>query len=189
MRKVILYINVTLDGCTAGPNGELDWMLPDPEMNQTLSDELRDRVDTILTGRNFYTAIDQSFRAQATDPASPPALVDFANWMVHTPKVVFSRSLSTVDDNDQLAGADIAAEIAALKNKPGKDMVHFGGSSIVQEFIQHGVVDEFWIKLYPIALGQGLPMFTENDQRANLELVSSTGYDSGIVVLRYLSRR
>jgi dihydrofolate reductase len=188
MRKVIVYINVTLDGFTAGPQGELDWMLPDPAMNQALSDELRDRVDTILTGRTFHEAIGPSFSAQATDPASPPALVDFANWMVNTPKVVFSRSLSTVDDNTQLAGADIAAEIAALKDKPGKDMVLFGGSAIVQQFVQDGVVDEYWIKLYPVALGQGRPLFTGKGRRADLELVHSQSHDSGIVTLRYLTR-
>lgn len=187
MRKVILYVNVTLDGFLAGPNGELDWMLPDPEMNQVLSDELRDRVDTILTGRVFYHAADQSFRAQAADPASPPALVEFANWMVETPKVVFSKSLDSVNGGDSVA-ADIPAEIAALRDKPGKDMVLFGGSTTAQNFIQAGVVDEYWIKLYPVALGAGQPMFTDLSQRANLELVHSKSHASGIVTLRYYSR-
>ncbi|TCO54962.1 dihydrofolate reductase family protein [Actinocrispum wychmicini] len=187
MRKVILYVNVTLDGMLAGPHGELDWMLPDPEMNQTLSDELRDRVDTILTGRNFYYGADQSFRAQAADPASPPELVSFANWVVDTPKVVFSTTLTTLDDGSRVA-ANIPTEIAALRDKPGKDMVLFGGSSTAQQFIQHSVVDEYWIKLYPVVLGAGQPMFTDLSQRANLELVHSKSHTSGIVTLRYYSR-
>ncbi|GAA1982652.1 dihydrofolate reductase family protein [Amycolatopsis minnesotensis] len=188
MRKVILYVNATLDGYTAGPNGELDWMLPDARMNQELSDELRERVDTILTGRVFHHAIDENFGAQATDPAGPPALADFARWMISTPRVVFSRSLTEVGEPSRLASGDIAAEIAALQDKPGRDMVLFGGSSTVQRFVGADVVDEYWIKLYPVALGEGRPLFTDLAQRANLELVHSRSHGSGIVTLRYFAR-
>jgi dihydrofolate reductase len=181
MRKVILYVNVTLDGFTAGPQGELDWMLPDPDMNHKLSLELRDRVDTILTGSTFYGAIHHHFSAQATDPASPPELADFATWMVQTPKVVFSRSLTEVGEDAQLA-ADLPAAVAELKAKPGKDMVLFGGSSTVQQFVDSGLVDEYWIKLYPVALGQGQPLAT---RLTDLELVHAQTHGSGIVTLRY----
>jgi RibD C-terminal domain len=115
MRKVILYVNATIDGHLAGPHGELDWMLPDPVMNQQLSDALRAGVDTILTGRNAYHGFEEHFRRQAADPASPPGLVDFANWMIDTPKIVFSRTLSTVSAPARLATADIPDEVASLK--------------------------------------------------------------------------
>lgn len=103
MRKVILYINVTLDGFIAGPNGELDWMLPDPDLNFELSNAMRERVDTIFTGRNFYHGIEHHFRVEAADPTSPPELVDFAKWMIDTPKVVFSSSLPEVAKGSRLA--------------------------------------------------------------------------------------
>lgn len=186
MRKVILFVNVTIDGYLSGPNGELDWMMvPDPEMNQTLTDELRAEVDTIVSGRIAHQALDANFRAQAADTASPPALVDFAHWMIKTPKVVFSRSRCDVGENARLATADIPEEIAALKAQPGKGMVLFGGVDTVQQFVQHGLVDEYWIKLYPSALGEGRPLFTDLQQRLNLTLVHSKAYDSGIVTLRY----
>ncbi len=186
MRKVILFVNATIDGYLAGPAGELDWMLPDPEMNQEFTDVLRDRVDTILTGRNAYHAFEEHFRAQAVDPASPPGLVDFANWMIDTPKIVFSRTLSTVSESSRLATGDIPDEIASSRRQPGKDMVLFGGVSTVQQFIEHGLVDEYWIKVYPVALGAGQPLFPNLKHRANLTLVHSKAYDSGILTLRYL---
>ncbi|MFJ7211469.1 dihydrofolate reductase family protein [Amycolatopsis sp. NPDC098790] len=186
MRKVIAYVNLTLDGHLAGPAGELDWMLPDPELNIALSDELRGRVDTILTGRGFHDAIEQNFRAQATDPASPAELADFATWMISTPQVVFSRSLAEVAEPHRLAGDDLAAEVAALKALPGKDMVLFGGVSIVQQFVGAGLVDEHWIKLYPTAIGAGQPMFTE---RRELLLLESKTWESGILTLRYTPKR
>lgn len=182
MRKVIAYVNLTLDGHLAGPAGELDWMLPDPELNIALSDELRGRVDTILTGRNFHHGIEQNFRAQATDPASPAELADFATWMISTPQVVFSRSLTEVAAPHRLAG-DLAGTVEELKALPGKDMVLFGGVSTVQEFVRQGLVDEYWIKLYPTAIGAGQPMFTE--RRTELRLVESKAWESGILTLRY----
>ncbi|WP_410666802.1 dihydrofolate reductase family protein [Amycolatopsis sp. cmx-4-68] len=187
MRNVIAYVNLTLDGHLAGPAGELDWMLPDPELNIALSGELRSRVDTILTGRNFHHGIEQNFRAEAADPASPPELVDFATWMTSTPQVVFSRSLSSVAAPHRLAGPDLAAAVAALKTLPGKDMVLFGGVSTVQQFVRMDLVDEYWIKLYPTAIGAGQPLFTE--RRTELELAESQAWKSGILTLRYLPVR
>lgn len=186
MRKVILFVNLTLDGQLAGPNGELDWMLPDPEMNQELTGALRAEVDTILTGRNFHHAAEENFRAQAADPASPPALVDFANWMVETPKVVFSRSLAGAGEGSRVAGGDLGQEVASLKQEPGRGMVLFGGVQIAQQFVQRALVDEYWIKLYPIALGAGQPMFTDLRDRASLRLVDCRAWGSGILTLRYV---
>jgi dihydrofolate reductase len=186
MRNVIVYVNLTLDGHLAGPAGELDWMLPDPELNIAMSGELRARVDTILTGRTFHHGIEQNFRAEATDPASPAELVDFATWMISTPQVVFSRSLPEVAAPHRIAGPDLAAAVATLKALPGKDMVLFGGVSTVQQFVQAGLVDEYWIKLYPTALGAGQPLFTDLKQRAGLKLVESKAWESGILTLRYL---
>ncbi|WP_372671737.1 dihydrofolate reductase family protein [Amycolatopsis kentuckyensis] len=182
MRKVIAYVNLTLDGHLAGPAGELDWMTPDPQLNIALSDELRSRVDTILTGRTFHHGIEQNFRAQATDPASPAELVDFATWMISTPQVVFSRSLTEVAAPHRLA-ADLAGTVAELKALPGKDMVLFGGVSIVQQFVREGLVDEYWTKLYPTAIGAGQPMFTD---RRELMLVESTAWESGFLTLRHV---
>ncbi|VVJ23095.1 Uncharacterised protein [Amycolatopsis camponoti] len=184
MRNVIAYVNLTLDGHLAGPAGELDWMRFDPEMNIALSDEMRSRCDTILTGRNFHHGIEQNFRAQANDPASPAELADFATWMISAPQVVFSRSLTEVAAPHRLAGDDLAATVAELKALPGKDMVLFGGVSIVQQFVREGLVDEYWIKLYPTAIGAGQPLFTH--RRTELRLTESKAWESGILTLRYL---
>ena len=183
MRKVIVFVNLTLDGYLSGPNGELDWMLsrPDEQMNPEFTDAMRERVDTILTGRNFHHGIEQNFRAQAADPASPPELVEFAKWMIDTPRVVFSNTLTDVASNVTVA-SDIAKEVAALKAAPGKDLVLFGGNSTTQQFVQHNVVDEYWIKIYPVTLGNGQPLFPTP---VDLTLIDSKTYDSGIITLRY----
>ena len=183
MRKVIAYVNATIDGAMAGPNGELDWMRPDPELNMTLSGELRERVDTMLIGRGLYHGFGQNFRREATDPASPAELVNFAIWMLETPKVVFSRSETSIAGSDvQQVSADIPGTVAALKQGSGKDMVVFGGVAPVQALVRAGLVDEFWLKVYPTALGTGQPIFGE---RTSLELIDSRTGASGTLALRY----
>jgi dihydrofolate reductase len=91
---------------------------------------------------------------------------------------VFSRSLSTVSASSRLASADIPDEIASLRTQPGKDLVVFGGVSTAQQFVRHRLVDQYWIKVYPIALGIGQPLFTDLDHRASLQLVHNKAYDS-----------
>jgi len=76
-------------------------------------------------------------------------------------------------------------EVATLKQQPGKGLVLFGGSSTVQQFVQHRVVDEYRLKVYPVALGAGEPLFTDLKDRAGLALTHTKAYDSGIVTLHH----
>ncbi|NUK73880.1 dihydrofolate reductase family protein [Streptomyces lunaelactis] len=66
-------------------------------------------------------------------------------------------------------------------------VVLFGGVGTVQRFVQQRLVDAYWIKVYPFALGAGRPLFTDLEERARLSLVHSKAYESGILVLRYAS--
>jgi dihydrofolate reductase len=184
MRKIILSVNVSLDGYLAGPNGELDFMmLSDPKMNEEITRALRERVDTILTGRTVYHAFDANFRAEAANPASPPALVDFANWMVDTPKVVISHNRSTLAEQDRVISGDLPGAIKDLKQESGGDLVLFGGVETVRQFIDQGLIDEYWLKVYPRSLGAGQAMFPT---RVDLKLVASKAHESGIITLCYL---
>jgi dihydrofolate reductase len=182
MREVIAYVNLTLDGYLSGPNGELDWMRPDPDMNHALSQELRSTVDTMLEGRVMHEAFEANFRAEAADPASPPGLVDFATWMLTTPKVVFSRTARTYGGPVRVATGDLAEEVAKLKAEPGGDLVIFGGTSTVREFVRLGLVDQYWLKVYPTAIGAGHALFP---RRTELRLERAESHASGIQVLRY----
>jgi dihydrofolate reductase len=187
MRKVIPVVNTTLDGYMAGQGGELDWMVHDPLVHAEAWMELRDTVDTMLVGRKAHQGFESHFREQATAPDSPADLVEFARWVLDTPKVVFSRTLSVADlsPSARLAAADIPEEVASLKQQPGKDLVLFGGASTVQSFVRQGLIDEYWIKLHPVAIGAGLPVFADRKGRAGLTLTHSKAHGSGILTLRY----
>jgi dihydrofolate reductase len=191
MRKVILFMHVSLDGFVCGPNGEQDWMtMDDSEMDTFLITDLLVTVDTLLVGRVLYEGFANFWPSVAKDPSSPKELIEFANWMESTPKVVFSKTLSSVDwMNSRLVNGDIKEEIARLKQQPGGDMVIFGGAGIVSAFTKLNLIDEYRIKLEPVVLGNGRPLFAIINNRINLKLLKSRTFNSGVVGLYYQTQR
>ncbi|SOD98005.1 Dihydrofolate reductase [Spirosoma fluviale] len=191
MRKVILFMHVSLDGFVCGPNGEQDWMtMDDDEVGHYLIPDLQKTVDTMLVGRVLYQGFASFWPTVTNNPETPPELVDFANWMNTTPKVVFSKTLTTVDwQNARLAKADVATEIATLKQQPGGDMVVFGGAEFVSSLAKLDLVDEYRIKLEPIVLGTGKALFKDVTERIKLTLTKAKSFDSGVVGLYYQVRR
>jgi len=177
----------SLDGFVGGTKGELDWESRDDEVGRSLVPEFLSTVDTMLLGRVLYQGFQQAWPAMAKNPASPKELVDFAHWVEDTPKVVFSKTLEKVEwKNSRLVSVksddDIAKEVSRMKRQSGGDMVVFGGARFVQTLSRLGLVDEYRLKLQPVALGAGLPLFKS---RVNLKLVKSQAFKSGVVALYY----
>ena len=187
MRKVILFMHVSLDGFVCGPNGEQDWMtMNDDEMGHYLISDLQTTVDTMLTGRVLYQGFASFWPTVVNNPSAPKEMVEFAQWMDNTPKVVFSKTLSAVEwKNSILAKEDPTTEIAKLKNQPGGNIVVFGGATMVQSLSKSGLIDEYRIKLEPVVLGNGKPLFKDLSDRINLRLIRAKSFDSGVVGLYY----
>lgn len=91
--------------------------------------------------------------------------------------------------NARLATLDLAEEVAKLRTQPGADMVIFGGASTVQQMIRLGLVDEYWFKVMPVAVGQGVGVFNRLEAPADLTLVGHKIYRSGVIGLRYEAAR
>ena len=187
MRRLILSINTTLDGYMAGPRGELDWHMQqfNDEMGEYAFQQL-DRADTILLGRVTYEAMANFWPTAFKDPGSRKADVEFANMMNNYPKIVFSKTLSTVQwNNSRLVTGDIEREILHLKRQPGKDMIMWGGVGIVSSFIQMGLIDEYRISIAPVLLGNGMKPQTHSMKTHNLTLLDTTTFSNGVVLLCY----
>lgn len=186
MRKVILLMDVTLDGFVGGPNGEMDWMSRDFEMSGYAVGDLLPAVDSYLVGRKTYQSFEQAWPAMAANPASPKELVQFAHWIEHTPKVVFSNSVTSVAwENSSVVGGDVAAAVARLKRQPGKDMVLWGGAGILGTFTQLGLIDEYRLKVHPVAIGAGKPLFANLKDKVKLHLTLAKSFSAGGVCLYY----
>jgi dihydrofolate reductase len=186
MKKLILSTNVTLDGFMAGPNKELDWHFDNwnEEMAEYAWQQLNN-VDTILVGRGAYEGMSTFWPEAAVNPIIRKRDVEFAKRMNDLPKIVFSKTLSSVDwNNSRLASNSDVEEVAALKKMRGKDIILWGGIGMAQSFIEHDLIDEYRIWVAPIAIGNGIPLFTVH-HKLNLKLLSSKMFSNGVILLVY----
>ena len=185
MRNVIAFMHVSLDGFTAGPNGELEWAIVDEELNPYV-DGLFRKVDTALYGRVTYKLMESYWPTVLTDPTASPRELAHARWVDAVSKIVFSRTLSHVEwQNSRLVKDQIAEEIAALKQKPGLDLMIFGSPSLTHTFMQLGLIDEYRLFLNPIVLGGGIPLFQGVSDWTKLKLVEAKAFQAGVVGLHY----
>ena len=185
MRKIILQMNMSLDGITSGPNGEMDWMLVDPDGWKMLFD-LYAGVDTVLLGRLNYEGFLAYWPAVASDPKSSPTDANFARWMNKVPKIVFSHTLQKTEwENSRLAQGDVASEIAQLKAQPGKDILVMNSTALSKSLLDLDLIDEYWLWLQPAIAGKGNDLFDGVRQVKPLKLVEAIPYPLGTVFLRY----
>jgi dihydrofolate reductase len=190
MRKVILSVQVSLDGFTAGPNGELDWLVEHvvSEEGWNSLNDLVSTVDTALLGRVNYQGFASYWPAMATNPSSTKNDIEFSRWLDTTPKLVFSRTLEQVEwKNARLVKENIAEEIRSLKQQEGQDMVILHSASLAQTFMQLGLIDEYRLSVHPVVLGGGILLFKDIKDRMNLKLVEAKTFRSGVVLLSYQS--
>ena len=182
-------MQITLDGFVAGPNGELDWMNPDVEMEDDklfpYITSLIDSSDTILMGRKMTDEFVNYWTNVVKNPKSPEYA--FAKKMVDTPKVVFTRTLDESPwANTVLAKGDIVEEVNQLKNRPGKDLLVYGGAGFVSSLIKNDLIDEYHFFVNPVAIGDGMTIFSELGRYFKLKQTDATLYECGITVHNYL---
>ncbi|WP_026897028.1 dihydrofolate reductase family protein [Daejeonella oryzae] len=185
MRKLKLQVQMTVDGYIAGPNGEMDWMIWDwdEELKQYVAD-LTEPVDCIVLGRKLAEGFIPHWAAVASNPED--AEFTAGQKFTNTPKVVFTKTMDKSEwENTVLAKGDLVEEINKLKQQDGKDIIAYGGSAFVSSLIKHRLIDEFHLFINPVAIAEGMTIFTDLDSKENLTLVKSTSFDCGIVVLTY----
>lgn len=186
MRKLKLQMQITVDGYVAGPEGQLDWMVISWTEDKALIDfvvALTDSSDTILMGRKM-TAVFTNYWENVVNNQPDSPEFDFANKMVDMKKIVFSKTQKTIPGkNVQVENGDLVKAVNALKNQPGKDIVVYGGANFVSSLIDNNLIDELYLFINPVAIGEGLSIFKN---RKRLQLSSSTAYKNGIIVNKYV---
>lgn len=187
MRKLIVSMNVTLDGFMSGPNCELDWHFQSwtTEMAEALCEQL-DKADTILLGRITYTAMAKYWPSKAMDLTYPREDIAFAEMMNQYTKIVFSKTLVTTGwCNSRLVKDKLADEIVKLKRQHGKDMIIYGSGKLVSALMKLDLIDEYHVWVHPVVIGKGKPLFKNLQNRMHLELSKAKTFHSGVVLLSY----
>lgn len=180
MRDVVFQNMLTLDGLIEGPNREIDWHLVDSEVQESFA--IEEEYDTLLFGRITYELM-AGYWPTPAGVADDPLV---AATMNRLPKVVFSRTLERADwENTRLVKSDPAAEVARLKQLPGKGMLIPGSAGLSTTLIRHRLIDEFRLYFHPLILGRGNPAFRGLAERVPLKLAGSQVFKSGLVLLTY----
>jgi dihydrofolate reductase len=182
MRTLIYSMGVSLDGFIAGPQGEIDWAAPDEELLRFHNEQTR-QIGANLCGRGLYE--DMLPWETAEETRSDPQELEFARIWNAIPKVVFSTTLEKVAGNARLASADVAGEVARLKEQPGKGVVSVGGAGFASTLIKLDLIDEYRLFVSPVVLGGGTPYFPPLEEKINLELLETRTFGSRVVYVRH----
>ena len=183
MRKIVMLNRVSVDGFFAGPNGEIDWFVQDPEIDQATHEMMR--PDTLLLGRVTYQMFAGYWPNVAKDPNAPQGARKLAGELSQMNKVVFSKTLKEVNwENTRLVGGDVTREVRQLKQGNGPDITIFGSGTIVQQLAAEGLMDEYLIIASPVILGTGKQLF-RNVGKSSLKLLAVRGFSTGNVLLHY----
>ncbi|HEX2172328.1 MAG TPA: dihydrofolate reductase family protein, partial [Dehalococcoidia bacterium] len=136
MRKFKLQVQTTVDGYMGGPNGEMDWVTWSwSDDMKAYADALTKSSDLIVLGRKLAEGF---IPAWAAGPEGEPQ--ESIDWMNNTPKVVISNSLTESPwPNAVVAGGDLAETVNRLKAQPGRDIITYGGSTLVRDLIARGL--------------------------------------------------
>ena len=187
MGRVTAFVHVTVDGFFAGPGGEIDWfkaIRKDAEYD-AYTHEQSESGSTLIFGRTTYEMMKSYWptpEAIKTDP-------QMAKVVDHSPKLVFSRSLRSVEEGPnwkhiELVHAIDPAAIRKRKREAKDEFTILGSGSVVQQFANEGLLDEYALVVVPIVLGAGKPLF-KGVKKTDLELDESRSFKNGLTVLTY----
>lgn len=167
MRRIRYAVATSLDGFIAGPKGEADWIIMDPEIDFAA---IFEQFDTFLLGRRTF----EMMKGQAGPEA--PGIKTY----------VFSRTLRQEDYPDSTIVSENADKfVAELRTQPGKDIWLFGGGSLFGSFLNARLVDTVEVAIMPVLLGEGVPLLPPPASRTKLTLTGHKIYKTGIVSLEY----
>jgi dihydrofolate reductase len=183
MRSVTYSMSVSLDGYIVGPDGGFDWSAPDPEVFRFWIDQIRG-VDVHLLGRRLYETM-LYWETAEQDATLDDAEREWTALWNPLPKVVFSTTLSAVRGNARLASGGLAEEIERLRAEPGEGEIAIGGATLAAQAAEAGLIDEYKVMVYPVLVGGGIPFFSRDERRVDLELVETRTFGSRFVHLRY----
>jgi dihydrofolate reductase len=189
MRKISVFNHVTVDGFFAGPHGEIDWfklIKKDDEWEKYTHWQSKSG-NTLMFGYTTYEMM-KSYWPTPDAIKNDPEMAKVIN---NSPKIVFSKTLQSVEEGPNWKNITLLHEIKPeeiLKLKEEEDMTILGSGTIVQQFANLNLIDEYALVVVPIILGAGKPLF-KDVKNMNLKLLEARAFKNGIVLLRYQPMR
>lgn len=166
MGKILLNLTVSLDGYIEGPNGEYDWCFTDQDYGMT---PFLARCGAIIFGRKSYELM----------------LQHDANPWPDKMKYVFSNTIGSVAGQAVAVRGAVVEEVARIKQRTEGDIWFFGGASLLEQFLEHDLIDEMHLAVHPLLLGSGKPLFPFSNTQKWFQLKAVEQYETGLVQLIY----
>jgi dihydrofolate reductase len=179
MRKIVVAEFLSLDGVMEEPA----WTAPywNDEIAKFKYDELFSS-DAHLLGRVTYQGFAAAWPSRTDEQG-------FADRMNNLPKYVVSTTLKTVEwNNSHLIKKNVADEVSKLKHPPGQDILVAGSATLVNMLVEHDLIDEYHLLIYPVVLGNGKRLFKDGSKTI-LKLVETKSFSSGVVAHIYQPER
>ena len=171
MRSVVLGVGISLDGYIARPDGSVDFLFMPKDYSM---DAFFATIDTSIMGRK---TLDVSLKLGATFDGS-------------TPTYVYSRTQPTGERDGLIwVNQSPARLISQIRKRPGKDIWLMGGGEIAREFLKADLVDELYLGIVPILIGEGIPLFPSGFPQRNFTLVENKTFSKGMISLKYKRAR
>ncbi|HUX40436.1 MAG TPA: dihydrofolate reductase family protein [Rectinemataceae bacterium] len=181
MRRLVTDNLLSLDGYSSGPDDEIDWFEFDEESLEWSRNLLRG-AGSIVMGRRTYELFLQywpTLRARKEEPT-------IAGYLTELPKLVFSSTLTTSNwENTRFITRPVAEMVREEKKSNGGNILFLGSASLLAALWKEHLVDELCLRIQPIVLGRGRPLFPAVEERQSLALKESRMFKSGVLALRY----
>ena len=181
MRKVVFAFNYTADGFSSHTDGVVD-----EELLEYFTGVMRN-ASVVLYGRTTYQLMVPYWPEIAKTQSDTPASNEFARVFDSLDKIVFSTTLKHLEDNKtRLVRSNLAEEVLALKQQPGKDICA-GSLSIASQLSELGLIDEYKFVVHPVIAGKGPRLFetVKLQNKLRLDLIGSKTLQSGVVAIHY----
>lgn len=189
MRHLIFFMHTSLDGLVAGPNGEMNWINVDEEIFDFVG-TMTDKADTALYGRITYEMMQSYWPTAGDQPGASKHDREHSAWYNKVAKIVLSGTLREEGlDNTTVISGQLRENINKIKEQEGADILIFGSPAASQALLNQGLIDEFWLFVNPIILGQGRPLFKDVAETTKLRMVESKTFSCGVIALHYETKQ
>ena len=185
MRKIVSFVHLSLDGFVSTADGGLNWVSLSEELFDYVGQRIQ-QTDTALYGRVTYQMMEGYWPTAAAQPNASKHDHEHSRWYKTARKIVLSK---TLDDKNlghtKIVRDHLSEEINQLKQEVGSEVLLFGSPSATHTLMAENLIDEYWLFIHPVLLGQGVPLFKNIKDRTKLKLITSKTFASGVVCMHY----
>jgi dihydrofolate reductase len=185
MRNLIFFMHTSLDGFVAGLNGEMDWINLDDSMFDFVA-TMTDKADTALYGRVTYEMMQSYWPTAGEQLNATKHDIKHSTWYNKVSKIVLSKTINDSGlHNTKVISDQLSDNINKLKQQDGKNILIFGSPGASQSLLNQDLIDEFWLFVNPVILGQGIPLFKNITGTTKLKFVESKTFACGVIAIHY----